>query len=261
MYKYTVINDKIGKIELDGYNRSDSELTIVEGKIVKESDDILAVYVVLVGGDYSNIVKSIKLPDGKYGADPSFKITDEMPLLKLDIPLTIIKKTAKSGKEYSVGSVAENFIANKLLSDFGDGGLFEGTIDLGVDKIAIDKYEEYIGYGDKGKVKAETALSLFYECSKIDTLTFITDEIVAIGSTANNSKGGGKSYPKAETEAEKLNARLEFTKRFLSDNWDKSIDLSTTSFDDALTMFEGRESVQKRDSGHLLLEILKAILS
>lgn len=261
MYKYTAINDKIGKIELDNYNRDDSELNILEAKLVKESDEMLAVYAVLCDKNYDNITKQAKLPDGKYGADPSFKLEGN-PIVKIDIPLTIIKKTSKAGKEYSIGSFSENFIGAKLLEDFGDGGTLEGMINLGVDRSKIDKvieFEQYKGT-EKGEKTYQKNLEYFYECNKVEALSIITDEIISQGSQPKAGYSGGKGYAKAETEAEKLNARSEFTKRFLADNWDKSIDMSVTSFDDALTMFNGREIVQKGKQGELLMEILKTIL-
>lgn len=259
-YKYTKLTDKIGKIELDNYNRNDSELSFLEAKLVKESCDLLAVYGVLEGTP-TNIVKNIKLQDGKYGSDPKFSI-GEMPMVKLEIPLTITEKESNAGKKYKVGSVSENFIGNKLLVDFGDNAIIEATLNLGIDKDIITKYEEYLSFGEKGLGKANGILLSFYEAQKLDTLTILTDEIIGTASTVKQGNGsyGNKTYQKAETESEKLQARSEYVKRFLADNWDDSVDYKTVTFDSCLDVYKGRESVTKDKQGEFLMELLQTIL-
>ncbi|MBD2481550.1 hypothetical protein [Planktothrix sp. FACHB-1365] len=260
MYKYTKLNDKIGKIEFDNYNRQQSIIVFLEALIKKEEDYLTVIGI--LGGDLTNIGKSTKSPDGKWGYDPDFKLTNELPAVKLDIPFKVIEKESKSGKKYTIGSVSENFIAAKLLEDIGDGGYFEGNFDLGADRGTIDKYHEYVGYGQMGESKAKNCLGMFYEVIKIDKLTIITDEILSSfnESVDGNYKSGGKTYPKAETETEKLIARSNYVKRFLSDNWDGNIDMNTITFDSCLAMFEGRKPSIGKDGQTLLLNILSEIL-
>lgn len=260
MYNYKKISDTLGTISLDSYNRENSELIFVEAKIVK-SDEYLNVIGALISPT-GNIKQDVKGNDGKYAPDPSFKLTgDPYPIVCLQLPLKLIKKTSKAGKEYTVGSHSEIFVAEKLLEDFGDGGSFEGTIDPGVDRGVIDKINAMLEFGEPGKVKAQGQLVQFYQVEKVDELTAITPEIIAQVTTAKNNGNSGKSYPKNETEAEKLKARSEFVKRFLADNWDESVDYSLITFDSCLALWDGRETVQKGDSGELLFTVLKAIMS
>ena len=258
MYKYQSINDKIGRIELDNYNRENSELTFIEAKLIK-TDDYLNVIGVLTSDDgFGNIIKPVKLPDGKYGNDPSFKL-EGTPVVCLTLPLKIIKKVSKAGKEYNVGTQTEIFVAEKLLEDFDDGGTFEGVMNPGIDCSITDRITEMLTFGEPGIKKAKMEIAKFYQCDPVETLTVITDEIVAQCTTVQ-AKSGGKSYPKAETEAEKINARSNYVKRFLSDIWDESTDISAMSWDECLTYFNGRESVQKNKNGELLKELLRIIL-
>lgn len=261
-FKYNAISDKLGSIQLDPYNRNDSELVFVEAKVIK-SEDTLYVYGVLMG-NCNNITKQIKGSDGKYANDPEFKLPD-MPVVRLDLPLKQVEKISKAGKAYTVGSVSEIFIAEKLLADIGDGGMFEGTLDIGIDRGDIDKVNEYLALGEPGAKQAEKKLSKFYEVTKIDVLTIVNDEIINAGNTVKQGNGsygsyGNKTYQKAETESEKLQARSEYVKRFLADNWDDSVDYKAVTFDSCLDVYKGRESVMKDKQGDLLIELLQAIL-
>ncbi|SKB13358.1 hypothetical protein PL11201_490093 [Planktothrix sp. PCC 11201] len=270
MYRYNKISEKLSKLTLDGYNRQDSELTFVEAKIVK-SENFLTIYGAIlpgISGKFSNITKPKKLDDGKWGNDPDFKFPVEgleanpMPLVMIQIPLKSF--TNDKGKDINP-SVSEEFIAKKLLEDFGDNGAFEGMIDLGIDKSRIEKYEEYIALGEMGMPKANKVLSEFYEISKIDTLTVITNEILLAtgGGSGENKNGGygGKTYAPKETESERLNARAEFAKRFLADDWDKTKDFSVITFDSCLTLWDGRSHDLGQSGCQYMTDILKNILS
>jgi hypothetical protein len=265
VYKYTNINDKIGKIELDGYNRNDSILSIAEAKIIKENDEILAVYAALSGVP-TNIVKSVKSSDGKWGADPTFKLESPLglPLVKLEIPFKVIEKESKAGKKYTIGSVSESFVAEKLLSDFGDGGLFEGTINLGIDKSMIEQLKELEKFKsvERGLIKYQTTLELFYECSKLETLTILTDGIIESCMAGGSSSYKGKTqYQKPETTAEKLAARSEYVKRFLCDNWNTDMNFSEVTFDESLAYWNGRLPKLGKENQTLLLELMNTITS
>lgn len=261
MYKYQVINDKIGKIELDNYNRENSELTFIEAKIIKGEEYLNVIGVLSSDDGFSNIIKQTRGNDGKYGNDPSFKL-DGTPIVNLQLPLKIIKKVSKAGKEYSIGSQTEIFIAEKLLSDFSDNGTFEGVINPGIDRSAIDKVIGYSDpeFGELGLKKAAKELIKFYQCDPVDELTIINDEIIAQCTNVKSGFSGGKGYSKGETEAEKIKARSDYAKRFLSDIWDDSTDINAMSWDECLTYWNGRSIVAKGDCGDLLKELLAIIL-
>ncbi|SKB12039.1 hypothetical protein PL11201_290007 [Planktothrix sp. PCC 11201] len=267
MYRYNKISEKLSKLTFDSYNRQDSELTFLEAKIVK-TENFLTIYGAIlpgISGKFTNITKAKKLDDGKWGNDPDFKFPVEgleanpMPLVMIQIPIKAF--TNDKGKDIKP-SVSEEFIAKKLLEDFGNGGMFEGMLDLGVDKTRIAKYEEYIGYGDAGLSRAVGVLKEFYNVSKIDALTTITDDVLS--QDTNGAKGngyGGKNFVPKETESERLNARAEFAKRFLADDWDKTKDFSVITFDSCLTLWDGRSHDLGQSGCQYMTDILKNILS
>lgn len=264
MYRYYKVSEKLSKLTFDSYNRQDSELTFLEAKIVK-SENFLTIYGAIqpgISGKFTNITKAKKLDNGEWSNDPDFNFPVEglennpAPLVMIQVPIKAFIND--KGKEIKP-SVSEGFIAKKLLEDFGDGGAFEGILDLGVDKARIAKYEEYIQYGDAGLPRAVGVLKEFYNVSKIDTLTVVTDDIISQDINKVKSGGGGKNYVPQETESGRLNARTEFVKRFLADDWDKAKDFSVITFDDCLTTWHDRPFTPTTDAV-FLLETLKAIL-
>lgn len=266
MYRYNKISEKLSKLTFDGFNRQDSELTFLEAKIV-QSENFLTIYGAIfpgISGKFSNITKPKRLDDGKWGNDPDFTFPVEglennpIPLVMIQVPIKAF--TNDKGKDIKP-SVTEEFIAKKLLEDFGNGGMFEGMLDLGVDKARIAKYEEYIGYGDAGLPRAIGVLKEFYNVSKIDALTAITDDVLSQDVNGAKTGGyGGKNYAPKETESERLNARAEFVKRFLADDWDKAKDFYLITFDSCLTTWNERLDALGENSASYLKGILKDIL-
>lgn len=263
MYRFNKLTDKVAKLTLDSYKKENSEIIFAEAKLVKSSENILSIYGVLVSDKYSMIGKLIKNSDGKFEYDKNFKFNpEEFPVVKIDIPL--VEEIEINGKKLKA-SMTENYIAKRLLEDVGENGCFEGSIDLAHGNESIHKIREKLALGDSEAIQKSIKRleGAFYEITKIDECGIVTDEIIASVSGSGNEnsyQSKGKTYQKPETEEEKLVARSNYVKRFLSDNWDLSVDMNTVTFDSCLTMFEGRKSSIGKDGQTMLLGILSEIL-
>lgn len=265
MYRFNKLTDNIAKLTLDAYNKQQSELTFAEAKLIKTNDNYITIYGVITADDYSFIGKLQKGADGKWGYDPSFKFDIyTFTAIRLDIPLH--NYTNENGKEIKV-SKEEEYIAQRLLEDIGDGGMFEGSFDLGVGSEAIYKIEEKLALGDSPAIRKAVKVKeqAFYNVVKIDTCGFITDELINGANNAQsdankggyNNKGGGKNYT---TEADKLLMRAEFTKRMLTDDWDKSKDYSVITFDECFTTLNQRVEINGVDKSEVI-NLLTLILA
>lgn len=261
MFRFNKLTENVAKLTFDSYNKQQSELTFAEAKLIKPNDNFITIYGVITADDYSFIGKLQKTPDNKWQYDPSFKFdADTFNAVRLDIPLQTY--ASDNGKEIKA-SKEEMYIASRLLEDIGDGGMFEGSFDLGCGSEIIFKINELKAGGtganvDKAVARKEKA---FYNIVKIDACGFITDELIA---TANNAQSdtktnskGGKNYP---SEGDKLLARAEFAKRFLADDWDKSKDYSTITFDECLDTLNKRVEINGIDKAEIM-HILTLILS
>lgn len=260
MFRFNKLIDNIARLTFDSYNKQQSELTFAEAKLIKPNDNFITIYGVITADDYSFIGKLQKTPDNKWQYDPSFKFdADTFNAIRLDIPLQTY--TSDNGKEIKA-SKEEMYIASRLLEDIGDGGMFEGSFDLGCGSEIIFKINELKAGGtgvnvDKAVARKEKA---FYNIVKIDTCGLITDELIASANNAQsenkNKSSGGSKY---QTEADKLYHRAEFTKRFLADDWNKDKDYSTVSFDECLDILDKREEINGTKKE--ILELLALILS
>lgn len=263
MYRFNKLTDKVAKLTLDSYKKENSEIIFAEAKLIKSSENILSIYGVLVSDKYSMIGKLIKNSDGKFEYDKNFKFNpEEFPVVRIDIPL--VEEIEINGKKLKA-SMTENYIAKRLLEDVGENGCFEGSIDLGHGNESIHKIREKLALGDSEAIQKSIKRleGAFYEITKIDECGIVTDEIIVSvsGSGSENSyQSKGKTYQKPETEEEKLVARSNYVKRFLSDNWDSSVDMGAVTFNSCLTMFEGRKSSIGKDGQTMLLGILSEIL-
>jgi hypothetical protein len=139
-------------------------------------------------------------------------------------------------------SEVESFIAGYLLEFWSDKP-FEGEIDFDAASGDIKRYLEYREINnDKARQKAQDYLDDICKLDEIEALHGLTPDIMQV-TNANSSGGGfkkGGNYTPAETEAQKLASRSEYVKRYLSDNWDLSVDFTLITFDSCLAMYSGR---------------------
>jgi hypothetical protein len=138
MFKYYAGKDgNIATLFLDNYNTENSKISVLEGQIVKNSDDYITLFAYITSND--NIVKSVKVGD-KWLNDDSFKF--ETQVIKIELSLKEHKReTYGKVKEFKPSEV-EQFITNYLVDNWLDKP-FEGLIDFNASLSDVKKYREY----------------------------------------------------------------------------------------------------------------------
>ena len=245
-------------IALDTYNKEgESKISFIEGKIRKDDDNTITLF--MFANSTNNVVKVVKGNDGKWNTDPAF--TFETQIVSMQLHLKPWERTYNGESKTVNPSEIESFIAGYLLEFWLDKP-FEGEIDFAAASGDIKRYLEYREIdNDKARQKAQDYLDDICKLVELDSLHGLTPDIMQV--TASNSGGGfkkGGNYTPAETEAQKLASRSEYVKRYLSDNWDETVDYKAISFDSCLAMYQGRLSGLSKDNHAMLLEVLNAIL-
>jgi hypothetical protein len=252
-------NQMCASIALDPYNKDgDSKISFIEGKIRKDDDNTITLF--MFANSTSNVVKNVKSSDGKWGVDPNF--TFETQIVSITLHLKPWERTYNGESKTVTPSEIESFLATYLLEFWSDKA-FEGEIDFAAASGDIKRYLEYREIdNDKARQKAQDYLDDICKLVEIDYLHGLTPDIMQV-TNANSSGGGfkkGGNYTPAETEAQKLASRSEYVKRYLSDNWDLSVDFTLITFDSCLAMYSGRLGTLGKENHDALAVILGMIL-
>jgi hypothetical protein len=252
-------NQMCASIALDPYNKDgDSKISFIEGKIRKDDDNTITLF--MFANSTSNVVKNVKGNDGKWGIDPTF--TFETQIVSMQLHLKPWERTYNGESKTVTPSEVESFIAGYLLEFWSDKP-FEGEIDFAAASGDIKRYLEYREINnDKARQKAQDYLDDICKLVEIEALHGLTPDIMQV-TNANSSGGGfkkGGNYTPAETEAQKLASRSEYVKRYLSDNWDLSVDFTLITFDSCLAMYSGRLGTLGKENHDALAVILGMIL-
>jgi hypothetical protein len=252
-------NQMCASIALDPYNKDgDSKISFIEGKIRKDDDNTITLF--MFANSTSNVVKNVKSSDGKWGVDPNF--TFETQIVSITLHLKPWERTYNGESKTVTPSEIESFLATYLLEFWSDKP-FEGEIDFAAASGDIKRYLEYREIdNDKARQKAQDYLDDICKLVEIDYLHGLTPDIMQV-TNANSSGGGfkkGGNYTPAETEAQKLASRSEYVKRYLSDNWDLSVDFTLITFDSCLAMYSGRLGTLGKENHDALAVILGMIL-
>jgi hypothetical protein len=260
-FKYYAKKDgqMCASIALDPYNKDgDSKISFIEGKVRKDSDDCITLF--MFANSTSNVVKNVKSSDGKWGVDPNF--TFETQIVSITLHLKPWERTYNGESKTVTPSEIESFLATYLLEFWSDKA-FEGEIDFAAASGDIKRYLEYREIdNDKARQKAQDYLDDICKLVEIEALHGLTPDIMQV-TNANSSGGGfkkGGNYTPAETEAQKLASRSEYVKRYLSDNWDLSVDFTLITFDSCLAMYSGRLGTLGKENHDALAVILGLIL-
>jgi hypothetical protein len=260
-FKYYAKKDgqMCASIALDPYNKDgDSKISFIEGKIRKDDDNTITLF--MFANSTSNVVKNVKSSDGKWGVDPTF--TFETQIVSITLHLKPWERTYNGESKTVTPSEIESFLATYLLEFWSDKA-FEGEIDFAAASGDIKRYLEYREIdNDKARQKAQDYLDDICKLVEIEALHGLTPDIMQV-TNANSSGGGfkkGGNYTPAETEAQKLASRSEYVKRYLSDNWDLSVDFTLITFDSCLAMYSGRLGTLGKENHDALAVILGMIL-
>jgi hypothetical protein len=261
MFKYYAKKDNqmCASIALDPYNKDgDSKISFIEGKIRKDDDNTITLF--MFANSTNNVVKNVKGNDGKWGVDPTF--TFETQIVSITLHLKPWERTYNGESKTVTPSEIESFLATYLLEFWSDKP-FEGEIDFAAASGDIKRYLEYREINnDKARQKAQDYLDDICKLVEIEALHGLTPDIMQV-TNANSSGGGfkkGGNYTPAETEAQKLASRSEYVKRYLSDNWDLSVDFTLITFDSCLAMYSGRLGTLGKENHDALAVILGMIL-
>jgi hypothetical protein len=261
MFKYYAKKDNqmCASIALDPYNKEGgSKISFIEGKVRKDSDDCITLF--MFANSTSNVVKNVKGNDGKWSIDPTF--TFETQIVSMQLHLKPWERTYNGESKTVTPSEVESFIAGYLLEFWSDKP-FEGEIDFDAASGDIKRYLEYREINnDKARQKAQDYLDDICKLVEIDALHGLMPDIMQVTNASGNSGGykKGGNYTPAETEAQKLASRSEYVKRYLSDNWDLSVDFTLITFDSCLAMYSGRLGTLGKENHDSLAVILGMIL-